>query len=413
MKRVNIILLLLLTFLQLEAKKVVVNEDELIIKAIYYSDNKNPKESAKIWKKLFEKTNDEKYLVEYFYTALQYKDIKDVIKELKVTLSKKKNKELYELLAALYSKEGNTDGLLEVIKDTASNDVESMYELAYLYTIKGKDKEALDIYKKIYEKEKSWEALKGELSILAKQNRLKEASNLLWMAINSNKNLPKDAYLVFVGLLNFKEDTSKAIYAFNRLYELTNNKEYLKQLISLHLYKKDYDSIIKLLEKTHYDDKLLYELYLSKKRLVDAYKLLYHMYQKSKNPKWLAEKAILTFEIATKYKAKDKRVINEVSRLFDRAIKEGAKSPTYYNYYGYTLIDEDKDVKKGIALVKKALKEEPDNIYYLDSLAWGYYKLKNCKKAKEIMRKIKKIKEQPLEDEILKHDKIIQKCKEQ
>ena len=133
MKKINIFLIaILLSLSQVGANNLI--EDELIMKAIYYTDNKDAKNGAKIWKELFEKTNKEQYLVEYFYTSLQYKNIKDVIKELKKTLSKKKNKELYELLAGLYSKEGNTDGLLEVIKDTAS-DTESMYELAYLYTI--------------------------------------------------------------------------------------------------------------------------------------------------------------------------------------------------------------------------------------------------------------------------------------
>ena len=411
MKKINIVLIaILLSFTQIGAKDL--SEDELIMKAIYYTDNKDAKNGAKIWKELFEKTNKEKYLVEYFYTSLQYKDIKEVIKELKKTLSKKKNKELYELLAGLYSKEGNTDGLLEVIKDNAS-DTESLYELAYLYTIKGKDKEALKIYKKIYAKEKSWEALKGELSILAKQNRITEASNRLWEAISTNSNMPKDAFLVYVGLIDFKKDTKRAIFAFKKLYELTKDKKYLKQLISLYLFKKDYNSIIKLLERTHYDDKLLYELYLSKKRTIDAYKLLYFMYNRTKNPKWLAERAILTFEIASKLKAVDDRVVNRVIELFEKAIKDGAKSPTYYNYYGYTLIDYNKDIKKGINLVKKALKGEPDNIYYLDSLAWGYYKLKECKKAKEIMAKIKKIEGKSLEEEIIKHDKLIKKCKEQ
>jgi len=216
-----------------------------------------------------------------------------------------------------------------------------------------------------------------------------------------------------VGLIDFKKDTKKAIFAFKKLYELTKDKKYLKQLISLYLFKKDYNSIIKLLERTHYDDKLLYELYLSKKRTIDAYKLLYFMYNRTKNPKWLAERAILTFEIASKLKAVDDRVVNRVIELFEKAIKDGAKSPTYYNYYGYTLIDYNKDIKKGINLVKKALKGEPDNIYYLDSLAWGYYKLKECKKAKEIMAKIKKIEGKSLEEEIIKHDKLIKKCKEQ
>ena len=51
------------------------------------------------------------------------------------------------------------------------------------------------------------------------------------------------------------------------------------------------------------------------------------------------------------------------------------------------MIDHDMDVKKGISLVKKALEKKPDNGYYLDSLAWGYYKLGEVKKAEKIQEK--------------------------
>ena len=52
------------------------------------------------------------------------------------------------------------------------------------------------------------------------------------------------------------------------------------------------------------------------------------------------------------------------------------------------MIDFDIDVKKGISLVKSALKTSPNNIAYLDSLAWGYYKLNRCKEALDIMKKV-------------------------
>ena len=413
MKKISIVILVFLSMLQINASNLDINEDELIMKAIYYSEHNQPKDAAKIWKKLFEKSNKESYLVEYFYTSLQFKKINEVIKELKASLAKKKNEELYELLASLYQKEGNTDALLEMLEDrSSSNDIESLYQIAYLYSIKGKYDKALKIYKQIYNKDKSWNALKGILSILAKQNRISEASNILWDAIHKNQNLPNEALLVYAGLIDLKKDNKKAIYIFNKLYSKTKDKKYIKQLISLYLYNKDYDSIIKILEKSRYDDKLLYELYLSKKRVVDAYMLLDSLYNKTKNPKWLAEKAILTYEIASNLKAVDKRVVDRVDELFEKALKKGVRTPTYLNYYGYTLIDNDVDIKKGIKLIKEALKGEPDNIYYLDSLAWGYYKLKDCKKAKEIMKKIKEIESQNLEDEILKHQKAIDECKE-
>ncbi len=385
------------------------NEDALIMKALVYA-NSNPKEAAQTWKKLFELTNNEKYLVEYFYSSLAYRDIKDVIKELKVVLSKKKSKELYELLGGLYSKDGNTDGVIEVIEDMSDKDIESMYELAYLYSLKGDDNKSLSIYRKLYKKEHNWKSLKGVISILYKQKKEKEASDLLWKAIQKDK-LPTEAYMVYAGFLNLTKDSNKAIYIFKKLYSKTKDKKYIKQLISLYLYKKDYNDLIKLLEQTHYDDSLLYELYISRKEIVKAYKLLDGLYKESKNPKWIGEKAILTYEIASSYNSVDKKVLKRMSNLFDKAFKLGLKGAMYYNYYGYTLIDYDYELNKGIEYVKKAVAIDSKNIFYLDSLAWGYYKLGKCTEAKKVatdMLKLGQIKE----EDILEHIKKIENCKD-
>ena len=73
---------------------------------------------------------------------------------------------------------------------------------------------------------------------------------------------------------------------------------------------------------------------------------------------------------------------------------------------GYILIDNDIDVKEGIKYVEKALEFDPNNEEYIDSLAWGYYKLGKCKEAWEIIKHIKLDNE-----EIKKHKEAIKKCK--
>ncbi len=389
------------------------SEDQLIIEGIVYSE-KNPQKAAAKWKRLFELTNKESYLMEYFYASLKYKKIQDVIKEIKTILRKKKSKDLYELLASLYSKEGDTKGLLELVETMSTKDIQSMYELAYLYAIEGNDAKALELYKEIYKKDKSWDSLKGILSSLARKKRVTDAKDTLWREVHRNSKLPQDAYLVLIGLLDQNKEPQKAIYAFQKMYQISHKKEYIKNIISLYIYTKEYSKLIKLLEETHYDNKLLYELYLNKEQTVKAYKLLHRIYKETHNPKWLAEKAILTFEIAKKYNALDKRVITAMGELFEKAFKGGVIDAGYYNYYGYTLIDSDISLPKGMDYVRKAIKLEPNNVYYLDSLMWGYYKLHQCMKAKSIVKQIKKLqKESKLEDDIISHIKMIQKCKEQ
>ena len=103
---------------------------------------------------------------------------------------------------------------------------------------------------------------------------------------------------------------------------------------------------------------------------------------------------------------KDKKLLKSVARKFAKVVKV-SNDPLYLNYYGYLLIDHDMDVKKGLSLVKRALKQDPSSPYYLDSLAWGYYKLGLCKKAKTIMLKVSKMSK---DAEVKKHMRAINKC---
>ncbi|MGI7363814.1 ATP-dependent nuclease subunit B, partial [Campylobacter jejuni] len=55
-------------------------------------------------------------------------------------------------------------------------------------------------------------------------------------------------------------------------------------------------------------------------------------------------------------------------------------------------------------------KKEPQNLYYLDSLAWGYYKQGDCKKAWEILKQTLEDKEFANSDESKAHAKAIKAC---
>ena len=51
----------------------------------------------------------------------------------------------------------------------------------------------------------------------------------------------------------------------------------------------------------------------------------------------------------------------------------------------YEVITNDVDPEAGIGYVKAALQQEPASPFYLDSLAWGYYKLGRCSEADATM----------------------------
>jgi len=60
--------------------------------------------------------------------------------------------------------------------------------------------------------------------------------------------------------------------------------------------------------------------------------------------------------------------------------------------------------------VKRALEQDPESSYYLDSLAWGHYKRNECVQALKIMEKVRKL-EGGDDPEVVHHHKLIKKCK--
>ncbi|MFP5257906.1 MAG: tetratricopeptide repeat protein, partial [Acidobacteriota bacterium] len=61
-----------------------------------------------------------------------------------------------------------------------------------------------------------------------------------------------------------------------------------------------------------------------------------------------------------------------------------AKDPTHpdaLNYLGYSLAEEGRDLERALGMIQKALEKEPDNPFFLDSLAWTLYKLKRLDEA--------------------------------
>ncbi len=81
---------------------------------------------------------------------------------------------------------------------------------------------------------------------------------------------------------------------------------------------------------------------------------------------------------------------DDILQMFERNEKRYSNVPEFLNNYGYFIvIVKRKDLyPKAEELLKKANKLEPDNIYYIDSIAWLYYQMGNLDKAFEYMDKI-------------------------
>jgi hypothetical protein len=204
----------------------------------------------------------------------------------------------------------------------------------------------------------------------------------------------------------------KVLSLYKKLYHKDPQKYFLQKIIEISLYQKDTDGLIQFLESSKGNKDLLYGVYKENGMLNKALAQARKLYVTTHAPRWLSEQAILVYEIAQKSHQITPDVLTRMSQLFEQAFSEGGREGIYLNYYGYTLIDHDVNIDKGIGMVRRALGKDPSNPFFLDSLAWGLYKKGECKKAYTLMRRVVKqagLKEQEIND----HFKAIKACSKQ
>jgi len=72
---------------------------------------------------------------------------------------------------------------------------------------------------------------------------------------------------------------------------------------------------------------------------------------------------------------------DEAEKAFRLAISFDPEDAYALNYFGYWLLEQDKAPAEALGLIRKAVKKQPRNGYFVDSLGWGLFKLGRYDKA--------------------------------
>lgn len=392
-------------------KTINVNEDALLMKAILYDEYKAYENSYQVYKKLFDSTGTGIYLYkEATSSLLSKKHIVESIDRLEIWDKKHPNSiEVRRLLIPLYltSKQigkakREAEFLLEQSSEPHDLDLASN---SFFYA--GEFDHALALLSKIYETIPRESILLRMVELMDEfTGERKKAIQLLETHRRINI-VSEDVYVKLLMLYQKERNVDGILDIYKVMYENDNKEAYLTKIIDAYIYKKDLDGAIEFLEKSTTNIELLYQLYKVNKDFAKAITLIDKLFDKDKDSKWIAEKGVLLFELSED--KDDKKMINNVLSHFEKAIKLGNDDSIYLNYYGYTLIDKEVDIKKGIKIIEDALVQQPNNTYYLDSLAWGYYKNNQCAQAYLLMKRV--VDEEGLEEqEIIEHWDAIQQC---
>lgn len=194
---------------------------------------------------------------------------------------------------------------------------------------------------------------------------------------------------------------------YEQTYETFADPSCAEEALKIHLFQKDYSKMIVLLEKSHLNDPMLLDLYVQAKQFDKASLLALDLYEAEDNPLYLAQSAVYRYEGAAN--RNDPALIADVVEKLKKALVD-IEEPLYLNYLGYLMIDHDVNVGEGMGYVRRALLKQPESPYYIDSLAWGHYKLNECTEALRLIRQVESMVGTD-EQEVKDHIKAIEKCK--
>ncbi|MBD3866239.1 tetratricopeptide repeat protein [Campylobacter fetus] len=298
------------------------------------------------------------------------------------------------------------DLALNLIQKESNNSINHSI-LATIYLFNDEPIRALKEFKKAYEIEGSEENLLKLVDMLDnKLDRTNEAIRYLNNWIGEN-GCSKPVCFTLLNIYSAKGELDLMIEVYIKLYEAYEESDFLNRALEILLYKKDVISAKELLEKYSFNEPILMEIYAELKEFQKAYNVAQDLYNRSQNPEYMARMAIYKYEQSSKNISKFE--LDMVVKLFEGSVY-ALNSPIYFNYYGYLLIDYEIDLKKGLDIAKKAYILDPNSPYIIDSIAWGYFKLGECKEAKMWMDKIQSDTKFMKEDEAKAHKTAIDKC---
>lgn len=388
--------------------------DFLTLMALDYENNKEFAQSGLIYEQIFEQTNDMAYLkksIRNYFEARQFEEVMKITSKYLDTVSVHQEYFMQEYILSAVVLERFEDAL-KVSKSLVKKykNEKNFTIVGDLYYVIGSYTHSKNYYEKAYNLNKNPLTLIVLTDLLfTKFDKQQEAIEYLEEYRDKN-GCDINVCTKLISYYNQINEIENVIVILEKTYKKYKSQFSKTKLATIENFMvQAYESVdmykaIDFLEKTESDFAKLLSLYGITKQYNKALKYVENKYKKTNDATLLGQIAILEYEIAHD----KKKIINGVFEKFEKAllVKENAN---YENYYGYLLIEFDIDLKKGLKLVQKAHTKQPKNLAYLDSVAWGLYKTKQCEDALFYMQKV--IDQVGLENEEIKyHYEQIKEC---
>lgn len=269
---------------------------------------------------------------------------------------------------------------LDIVKTNKSFKVHNNVYLSFLFL--KQYKKALPYAKIMYIEKDTLANLGKILYVLDILKQQKLAKQYLEKALDKEDcKVAKRCVFISKSYARYK-DYDKVLDVYIKIFKYNKTNEFTKKIVSMMLINKHYkraNSFLKNNKKLLTKEEL-YKYYYYANNYTKAIETVKEAYTKDKRKKHLGYLALFIYDVN-----EDRE--KEILEYFEEALPFIKNNSMLLNAYGYFLIDKNIDVKEGLNLVKEALKLKKLPVY-LDSLAWGYYKIQENKKAWIIINEI-------------------------
>lgn len=390
-------------------EKVFDNEDKYIMFALRAEELKEYKTSAKLFNTLYEKSNKKEYLYRSLQSDLVLKEDEKIISKVDNILDG--NFDDYKLvrfkIVALIQLKRLELAKIEALKlISLSNQVDDYLLLSEIYVKQNKSDTAIKYLESAYAKEYN-EKILDKLSVILYLNLDRKKDAIAHLETHIMVHGCSDIICNrLIGFYSNENDIDGLLSIYLKVYKINKSDKIARKIVQIYNYKKEPIKLMNFLEESKSDDEVLLQIYISLNNYKKAFPLAKILYKKSGKIGYLGQSAVFKYE--SFLNKNDEDMLLGVIATLENVVKQ-SDEPLYLNYLGYLLIEHNLDIQKGINYVDEALVKNPTSVYYLDSKAWGYYKLGKCKKAFNIMKDILK-KYDIDEPEVLFHTKKIKEC---
>ena len=401
------------------------DEEEYMFRALDLQDQGKVREARDTYLVLYDETKKLEYLKESILLSIGFEQpniVLGYIEDYKREAQKKKLGEDLEIDKALldvYLKTNNPTKALPIAQKIAKEEDSPIIHnaLAVIYASLGDLPSAIKEFQILYEESKSPEVLQKLIMLYGQTQQYQKGIELLDSYLQENE-CEGDLCAMVIQIYAKAMQGDKIESILKKRYDDEPTIANAQNLIHIYSLRQKYHQALEIASRYPFDPKILFNLYAQAKDYANAYKSALDVYKNSKQAMYLGFAQMYRFEtLANKTNPKEVLpVLQDMQKAIELIQKDSVPDSLqrenlglFYNFAGFLLIDLDLDIEQGIAYVQKALEIAPNNVAYLDSLAWGYYKQRHCKKAREVFAKIPK-ESIPSDEELSKHAKSLDLC---